>query len=152
MDCPLRRTFRTTLTTDRTWGSLVISFRSCDGLRWSRQPTAGRRRRPVSLVMLLVGAVVLLSACSLPGYGTPEAVTKQGDNIDRLWKASAAAALIVGVIVWGLILWAVFRYRKRSDELPRQVGHNTPSRSWTTPGRSRSTGCSSSTRRSARTT
>jgi cytochrome c oxidase subunit II len=36
------------------------------------------------------------------------------------------AALIVGVLVWGLIFWCVIRYRKRGDELPLQTRFNLP--------------------------
>ncbi len=46
----------------------------------------------------------------------------------QLWSASTIAALVVGVIVWGLIFWAVLRYRTRhgDNELPEQVGYNLP--------------------------
>jgi len=37
-----------------------------------------------------------------------------------------AAALAVGVFVWGLILWAVVAFRKKGEELPRQVRYNLP--------------------------
>jgi cytochrome c oxidase subunit 2 len=44
----------------------------------------------------------------------------------RLWTWSVIAALIIGVLVWALIGWAVVRYRKRGDELPRQTAYNLP--------------------------
>ena len=35
--------------------------------------------------------------------------------------------MVIGVIVWALIGWAVFRYRRRSDdEVPRQIKYNLP--------------------------
>ena len=43
-----------------------------------------------------------------------------------LWIASAIAALVVGVFVWGLIFWCIIRYRKRGDELPVQTRFNMP--------------------------
>ena len=43
-----------------------------------------------------------------------------------LWTWSGVTALIVGVLVWGLIFWVCIRYRKRSDELPRQTKYNLP--------------------------
>ena len=36
------------------------------------------------------------------------------------------AAIVVGVIVGALILWAVFRYRRRSDDMPRQFQYHIP--------------------------
>jgi len=46
----------------------------------------------------------------------------------QLWSASTIAALVVGVFVWGLIFWAVLRYRSRAgdDAMPAQVGYNLP--------------------------
>jgi cytochrome c oxidase subunit 2 len=58
--------------------------------------------------------------------GFPEPVTDRGESIYNLWLGSAAAAAAVGAFVWLLMLWAGFRYRKKSDELPRQVRYNLP--------------------------
>jgi cytochrome c oxidase subunit 2 len=45
-----------------------------------------------------------------------------------LWIGSVIAALVVGVIVWGLMFWAsAFHRRKATDtEMPRQFGYNMP--------------------------
>jgi cytochrome c oxidase subunit 2 len=53
-------------------------------------------------------------------------MTEQADRIYDTWLGSVAAALAVGFFVWGLIFFAVIRYRKNSDELPRQVRYNLP--------------------------
>ena len=58
--------------------------------------------------------------------GLPDPITDQAHRIRELWLGSVAAALVVGVFVWGLIFFAVLRYRKNSDELPRQVRYNLP--------------------------
>jgi cytochrome c oxidase subunit 2 len=60
------------------------------------------------------------------GTGFPQPATEQGENIYELWLGSAAAATVVGIFVWLLMLWAGFRYRKKSDQLPRQVRYNLP--------------------------
>jgi cytochrome c oxidase subunit 2 len=53
--------------------------------------------------------------------------TEQGVYIADLWKWSWVAALITGVIVWALIFWACFAYRRRSDdEIPVQTRYNLP--------------------------
>jgi cytochrome c oxidase subunit 2 len=44
----------------------------------------------------------------------------------EFWTWSVIAALAVGVIVWGLILWSVAFHRKRGDALPRQFQYNMP--------------------------
>jgi cytochrome c oxidase subunit 2 len=75
-----------------------------------------------------LGATVLLTAtaCQLPSFGFPHGITPQATRIYNIWSGSTIAALTVGVLVWGLILWASFRYRKKSDELPQQVRYNLP--------------------------
>ncbi len=80
------------------------------------------------------GAVVL-SGCSseqvsrgfLPGYSDGE-VTNMTERITSLWTGSWIAALVVGLIVWGLVLWAVTVYRKRKDDdvLPVQLRYHVP--------------------------
>jgi cytochrome c oxidase subunit II len=52
--------------------------------------------------------------------------TKQGQTIVNLWQGSWIAALAVGAVVWGMILWAVIFHRKRSDRVPQQVRYNLP--------------------------
>jgi cytochrome c oxidase subunit 2 len=59
-------------------------------------------------------------------FGFPDPVTDRAESIYSLWLGSTAAALAVGAFVTGLIVFAVVRYRKRSDEMPRQVRYNLP--------------------------
>jgi cytochrome c oxidase subunit 2 len=83
---------------------------------------------------LAVVAALALSGCSaqaqrgfLPGNSSAE-VTNQTGRITHLWVGSWTAALIVGVIVWGLILWcaAVYRKRKGDETLPVQLRYHVP--------------------------
>jgi cytochrome c oxidase subunit 2 len=47
--------------------------------------------------------------------------------MESLWIGSWIAAFIIGFFVWGLILYASFRFRrKEGDEPPRQVRYNLP--------------------------
>lgn len=48
--------------------------------------------------------------------------------IISLWNNSWIAALAVGVLVWGLLLWCVVVYRRRKDdnELPVQLRYHVP--------------------------
>jgi len=76
----------------------------------------------------LLGALVAGSttACELPSFGFPHGITPEATRMYNIWSGSTIAALSVGVLVWGLILYASFRYRKRTDELPQQVRYNLP--------------------------
>ncbi|MCU1675469.1 MAG: Cytochrome c oxidase subunit [Frankiales bacterium] len=73
--------------------------------------------------------MLALSGCSLadgPSFGIPKPITKQTEDVYKLWSGSWIAALIIGGMVWALILWSCWRYRRRTDELPRQVRMNLP--------------------------
>ncbi|GAA4863031.1 aa3-type cytochrome oxidase subunit II [Saccharopolyspora rosea] len=78
----------------------------------------------------LIGLVgVAATGCSTDEvlrFGWPTGVTPQADAMRQLWTWSVIAALIVGVIVWGLIFWSVAFHRKKSEELPRQFQYNLP--------------------------
>ncbi len=63
--------------------------------------------------------VLALSGCSLE-FGSDRGATRQGRDIFGLWQGSVLVALIVGGLVWGLIVYAIFRYRRRNDDLPTQ--------------------------------
>jgi cytochrome c oxidase subunit 2 len=80
--------------------------------------------------LLLVGAgalaAVALTACNVPTFGGFRGSTTQGQSEFKLWVGFAIAGLIVAVFVWSLIFWAVIRYRRKSDELPKQTRYNVP--------------------------
>jgi cytochrome c oxidase subunit 2 len=59
-------------------------------------------------------------------FGWPEGITEQATEMRKLWTGSVIAALIIGFLVWGLILYSVVAHRKRGDELPRQTAYNLP--------------------------
>jgi cytochrome c oxidase subunit II len=77
--------------------------------------------------------LVVLSGCSEADkeqwkrLGLPESASDRYVYMHDLWIGSWIAAGVVGVFVWGLIVWAVVRYRRRSDaELPPQIRYNLP--------------------------
>jgi cytochrome c oxidase subunit II len=84
------------------------------------------RRRLVARVA--AGGLLLASAtaCELPSFGFPKGITPQAKRMYNIWSGSCIAALIVGIGVWGLIFWCSFAYRKKTDELPKQVRYNLP--------------------------
>jgi cytochrome c oxidase subunit 2 len=57
-----------------------------------------------------------------------QGVTDQAGRITSLWNGSWIAALGVGVLVWGLILFCVVAFRRKKDEvgLPEQLRYNVP--------------------------
>jgi cytochrome c oxidase subunit 2 len=54
--------------------------------------------------------------------------TNNTSRVIDLWNGSWIAALLVGVLVWGLIIWVMVAYRRRSGDtgLPAQVRYHLP--------------------------
>ncbi|WP_103502360.1 MULTISPECIES: cytochrome c oxidase subunit II [unclassified Streptomyces] len=95
--------------------------------RSSRRPM--RRILPQALIAGLVLATA--TGCTsedFPRLGMPSPATEEAPRILSLWQGSWAAALITGVIVWGLIAWSVFFHRRSRTkvEVPPQTRYNLP--------------------------
>ena len=100
------------------------------------------RKRPASDV-LVAGVVVailiaLVVAVFLSGWGSslypPNAVTSQAHEVRGLYDIVFAFAIAIFIIVEGLIVWSVLRYRRKptDTELPVQThGNNTVEVIWT---------------------
>ncbi len=84
-----------------------------------------RSHRLLRLLPLGLLTLVLTSACD-PSFGYQKAITPEGQRDRHLWIGSCIAASVVGAFVLFLILYAVFAYRKRGDELPKQIALNLP--------------------------
>jgi cytochrome c oxidase subunit 2 len=94
--------------------------------------TRGSRLRRVALAVTFGVLALTLSGCSwqeVLGLGWPKGITPEAHANRDLFVGSVAAALVVGVIVWGLTFWTMIFHRKKkgsSEELPRQFGYNMP--------------------------
>ena len=72
----------------------------------------------------LLGLLALTQG-ALAQVALPPAVSDQGDDIRVLFFVVLGIGVAVFVIVEAMILWVVFRYRRKSDdELPTQIAHN----------------------------
>jgi cytochrome c oxidase subunit II len=92
----------------------------------SSPPVAAPRRRSRWLVAAsLVGGALLLTGCKVPSFGGFSGATTQARTAHHLWQLFFIAGLVVGGFVFLLILWAVFRYRRRSEEMPKQTQYHT---------------------------
>ena len=91
------------------------------------------RVRKVGVWALAAPALLALSACSEQDKGEwsrvamPEGASDRSASVIEFWQWTWIAAMIVGVMVWGLIIYAVVRFRRRSeDEIPVQTRYNLP--------------------------
>jgi cytochrome c oxidase subunit II len=103
----------------------------------SPRPLAGRPpfRAALTPGRSVVWLAAVFGAWSLAGCSAsarrgflPEGTTSDADRVTSLWNGSWIAALGVGVLVWGLILWCVVAYRRRPDDegFPVQLRYNVP--------------------------
>ena len=92
-------------------------------LRWAAVPIAA------TLSLVLAGCTQAQLNGFLPGFveGEPP-VTNHTERVSGLWVTSWIVLLVVGIITWGLTIWAVIAYRRRKGQtgLPVQLRYNMP--------------------------
>jgi cytochrome c oxidase subunit II len=88
-------------------------------IRPSRTP-----RRGLAAVGLL-GLALLLTGCKIPTFGEYKGSTTQGRTEFHLWQGFFIAGAVVGGFVLLLILWAIFRYRRKTEDIPTQTQYHT---------------------------
>lgn len=115
----------------RVAGSLPRSIR-VKGHLVGREGTGRPVRRKIAAGAGVVVAAATLSGCSSAAIeqwgraGLPEPAADETPLIGDLWVGTWIAATGVGLLVWGLILWSAWAYRKRNEDLPRQTRFNVP--------------------------
>jgi cytochrome c oxidase subunit 2 len=101
------------------------------------RPSSGAIFGRLVAAVVLVGLAVLvaLNASSVwNSFFPPEAKSVQGQAIRNLYDVIFAIAVVIFLIVEGLIIWTVLRYRRKpgDDELPPQThGNNLAEVTWT---------------------
>ncbi|MDQ1128861.1 cytochrome c oxidase subunit II [Microbacterium sp. SORGH_AS_0888] len=95
-------------------------------------------KRRLRLAVLPIGVVtaIILAGCTpsqlhgfLPGFTEDgQAATNHTDMVSGLWVNSWIVLLVVGIVTWGLMLWAMVVYRRRKGQtgLPVQLRYNMP--------------------------
>ena len=98
----------------------------------SQNRTGSRRKKITTITGLALAGALALTGCSpevqrgwLP---TERGTTNHTDRIMDLWVNSWIAALVVGIITWGLMVWCIVAYRRRKGTVgfPRQTSFNLP--------------------------
>jgi cytochrome c oxidase subunit 2 len=80
------------------------------------------------LVAAATAVAVATSGCDLPNFGAPDPQSEQGERIFDLWQGFFLAGLAVAALVYGLLVFVIVRYRRRSDDeaLPSQSAYHIP--------------------------
>jgi cytochrome c oxidase subunit II len=91
------------------------------------------RASRAGLMALGVATVLTLSGCSdkdreeIRRLAQPVGASDRSDFMHSLWMWAWLAAIVVGILVWGLIGYCIVKYRRRSnDEIPVQTRYNLP--------------------------
>jgi len=98
----------------------------------SQNRTGSRRKQIITITGLALAGALALTGCSpevQKGWLPSERdTTSNTGRIMDLWVNSWIAALAVGVITWGLIIWCIVAYRRRKGTVgfPRQNSFNLP--------------------------
>jgi cytochrome c oxidase subunit 2 len=83
-----------------------------------------------AFLIVLLGALVLLG--SFTALQLEKGVTEESDDIWNLYQATLAISMIVYFGVTAGIIYAIFRFQRKSQELPRQIhGSNALELGWT---------------------
>ena len=74
-------------------------------------------------------SLVALTSCgtsSISGLGFNKNITSVNDTSLPLWQGAWIAAGVVGIFTFALIMWPVFRHRRKNDEIPKQTQYHIP--------------------------
>lgn len=94
-----------------------------------------KRARRLALGATMGFSLLLLGACSAEDKAQADRwampadspATKEATQIAELWEGAWIAALLTGALVWGLIFYVSWAYRRRSEnDIPIQTRYNLP--------------------------
>ena len=88
--------------------------------------TKHRRIRRVLGAFTLPLAGIVLSGCKVPSFYVHEGATETSKSVYHLWQGFSVAAVIIGAFTFALIMWAVLRYRRKGDTIPKQTQYHIP--------------------------
>lgn len=78
----------------------------------------------------VTGVALIASGCTVNEaffFDLPEPATAEAPIVQNLWNGSWIAAWAVGVVTWGLMIFAAIAYRRRKNSgVPEQTRYNIP--------------------------
>jgi cytochrome c oxidase subunit II len=85
------------------------------------------RRLLLAAFSLAVVAILIAAPGALADTFTPESGGSQNANdIDTLYKLTLYIGIVIFLLVWGVLIWSLVKYRARRDGSADQIRGNTP--------------------------
>ena len=85
--------------------------------------------KALAKVLVAGFSLAALTSCgtsNISGLGFEKNLTSVNDTSLPLWQWAWIAAGVVGVFTFILIMWPVFRHRRKNDEFPKQTQYHIP--------------------------
>ncbi|HKP21963.1 MAG TPA: cytochrome c oxidase subunit II [Thermoleophilaceae bacterium] len=90
-------------------------------------PTGTSRRLLFAALAAAVLACLIAAGPALADTFTPESGGSQNANdIDTLYKLTLYIGIVIFLLVWGVLIWSLIKYRARRDRVAHQIRGNTP--------------------------
>jgi len=86
----------------------------------------GGRWRRVRRFIALPLAALALSGCTVPSFGAHAGATTSSNSVYHLWQGFSIGAVIIGGFVVVLFCYAILRFRRKGDNIPRQSQYHLP--------------------------
>jgi cytochrome c oxidase subunit 2 len=75
----------------------------------------------------VVFASLIWAPSALADTFTPESGgSPNGDDIDTLYKLTLYIGIVIFLLVWGVLIWSLVKYRARREGVAQQIRGNTP--------------------------
>ena len=85
------------------------------------------RRLLFAALAAAILACLLTAGPALADTFTPESGGSQNANdIDTLYKLTLYIGIVIFLLVWGVLIWSLVKYRARRDGVAHQIRGNTP--------------------------
>src|ERR671926_467777 len=90
-------------------------------------PNGASRRLVLAAFSAAVLACLLGAPAAFAGPVTPESGGSQNANdIDTLYKLTLYIGIVIFLLVWGVLIWSLVKYRVRRHGVAHQIRGNTP--------------------------
>jgi cytochrome c oxidase subunit II len=85
-----------------------------------------RRLFPVALGAALLGALIAAPSAFADAFTPESGGSPNADDIDTLYKITLYIGIVIFLLVWGVLIWSLVKYRAKRGGHADQIRGNTP--------------------------